>query len=61
MHFKILMEGHPPWSNPEASKRGPGDLYGITFKVCESLFVQNTRMRNEGYRDGGPWGGGGRA
>ena len=33
MHFKILMEGHPPWSNPEAKKRGPGDLYGITFKV----------------------------
>ena len=26
------MEGHPPWSNPEESKRGPGDLYGIVFQ-----------------------------
>ena len=33
MHFKIMMEGFPPWSNPEERKRGPGDLYGITFKV----------------------------
>ena len=33
MHFKVMMEGHPPWGNPEDSKRGPGDLYGITFKV----------------------------
>ena len=32
MHFKIMMEGFPPWSNPDARKRGPGDLYGITFK-----------------------------
>ena len=32
MHFKIMMEGFPPWSNPEARQRGPGDLFGITFK-----------------------------
>ena len=31
-HFKILMEGHSPWSNPEERKRGPGDLYGIVFQ-----------------------------
>ena len=30
-HFKILMEGVEPWSNPER-KRGPGDLWGTTFE-----------------------------
>ena len=34
-HFKILMEGVKPWSNPDDWKRGPGDLYGVTFKVGE--------------------------
>ena len=32
-HFKILMEGVKPWSNPDDWKRGPGDLYGMTFKA----------------------------
>ena len=32
MHFKIMMEAVPPWSNPEERKRGPGDLYGLTFQ-----------------------------
>ena len=32
MHFKIMMEAVPPWSNPDDRKRGPGDLYGITFQ-----------------------------
>ena len=31
-HFKILMEGVQPWSNPDERKRGPGDLWGITFE-----------------------------
>ena len=29
MHFKIMMEAVSPWGN---SRRGPGDLYGITFQ-----------------------------
>ena len=32
-HFKILMESVKPWAEPEEErKRGPGDLYGITFQ-----------------------------
>ena len=32
-HFKILMEGVKPWGgDDENRKRGPGDLYGITFQ-----------------------------
>jgi len=31
-HFKILMEGLKPWSDPEERRRGPGDLWGILFK-----------------------------
>ena len=46
-HFKILMQGGnrqefqvchsytagtQPWSDPEKSKREPGDIYGITFQ-----------------------------
>ena len=31
-HFKILMEGHEPWGNPEDKRRGPGDLYGMRFE-----------------------------
>ena len=31
-HFKILMEGVEPWADPEERKRGPGDLWGITFE-----------------------------
>ena len=31
-HFKILMEGTDPWSNPQDRKREPGDVYGITFQ-----------------------------
>ena len=31
-HFKILMEGVQPWSDPADRKRDPGDLWGITFE-----------------------------
>ena len=31
-HFKILMEGVQPWSDPGEPKRDPGDLWGITFE-----------------------------
>ena len=32
-HFKILMEGIEPWAEEEEGRRrGPGDLYGITFQ-----------------------------
>jgi len=30
-HFKVLVEGVEPWSDPEERRRGPGDIYGITF------------------------------
>ena len=30
-HFKVMMEGVEPWASPDDRKRGPGDLYGITF------------------------------
>ena len=30
-HFKIMMEGVEPWSNPD-KRREPGDIYGITFQ-----------------------------
>ena len=32
MHFKIMMEAVPPWSSSGGRRRGPGDLYGITFQ-----------------------------
>ena len=31
-HFFIAMEGVKPWSDPEQSRREPGDLFGITFQ-----------------------------
>jgi len=31
-HFMIAMQGVEPWSNPEARRRGPGDLFGIVFQ-----------------------------
>ena len=31
-HFKILMEGLKPWSDPEERRRGPGDLWGLLSK-----------------------------
>ena len=31
-HFKILMEGLQPWSDPEKRRRESGNLYGIVFE-----------------------------
>ena len=31
-HFKILMKGVQPWSDPEERRRDPGDIWGIKFK-----------------------------
>ena len=31
-HFKIMMEGLQPWSDPEERCRGPGNIYGIVFE-----------------------------
>ena len=31
-HFMIAMEGVEPWSHPEESKRGSGNLFGILFQ-----------------------------
>ena len=31
--FFILMEGTEPWAGCGDARRGPGDLYGVTFKV----------------------------
>ena len=31
-HFKIMMEGLQPWTDPEKHRRGPGNLYGIVFE-----------------------------
>jgi len=50
-HFKLMMEGHPPWSNPVDRKRGPGDLYGLVF--------QNIKMAAHGVVEDEPeilWG-----
>ena len=42
-HFKILMEGVEPWSNPER-KRGPGDLWGISF---ENITIKSVSVLGE--------------
>ena len=43
-HFKILMEGVQPWSNPAERKRGPGDLWGITF---ENINIKSSSVLEE--------------
>ena len=43
-HFKILMEGVQPWSDPADRKRDPGDLWGVTF---EDVSIQAPSVMGE--------------
>ena len=36
--IKIMMQGVQPWGKPD-KKRGPGDIYGITFQAKLKIFV----------------------
>ena len=36
--IKIMMQGVQPWGKPD-KKRGPGDIYGITFQAKLKIFL----------------------
>ena len=36
--IKIMMQGVQPWGKPD-KKRGPGDVYGITFQAKLKIFL----------------------
>ena len=67
--FKLMMQGVQPWGKPD-KRRGPGDLYGMTFQVGKFREFQKKHFSSEhqhcitgsrGGRAGAAMGDGGRS